>query len=115
MTCRACPSAGLSCCLPRDTMSLTGLLSAIADDPQFRQVADLASVDGGGVAPVDGADVTAPAVAGRRADRPARPRHTVPARGHRNRQGSGRTGRGPELAAARKRRGLLPRLGDAAA
>jgi transcription-repair coupling factor (superfamily II helicase) len=42
-------------------MSLTGLLSAIADDPQFRQVADLASVDGGGVAPVDGADVTAPA------------------------------------------------------
>ena len=42
-------------------MSLAGLLSAIADDPQFRQVADLASVDGGGVVPVDGADVTAPA------------------------------------------------------
>jgi transcription-repair coupling factor (superfamily II helicase) len=42
-------------------MSLAGLLSAIADDPQFRQVADLASVDGGGAAPVDGADVTAPA------------------------------------------------------
>ena len=42
-------------------MSLAGLLSAIADDPQFRQVADLASVDGGGVVPVNGADVTAPA------------------------------------------------------
>src|SRR5215467_4849027 len=42
-------------------MSLAGLLSAIADDPQFRQVADLAAVDGGGVVPVDGADVTAPA------------------------------------------------------
>jgi transcription-repair coupling factor (superfamily II helicase) len=42
-------------------MSLAGLLSAVADDPQFRQVADLASVDGGGVVPVDGADVTAPA------------------------------------------------------
>src|SRR5215475_11738158 len=61
MTCKTCPSAGLSCCLPRDTMSLTGLLSAIADDPQFRQIADLASVEGGGVVPVDGADVTAPA------------------------------------------------------
>src|SRR5690348_8727462 len=42
-------------------MSLAGLLSAIVDDPQFRQVADLASVDAGGVVPVDGADVTAPA------------------------------------------------------
>ena len=42
-------------------MSLAGLLGAIADDPQFRQVADLASVEDGGVVPVDGADVTAPA------------------------------------------------------
>jgi transcription-repair coupling factor (superfamily II helicase) len=42
-------------------MSLAGLLGAVADDPQFRQVADLASVDGGGVVPVGGADVTAPA------------------------------------------------------
>ena len=33
-------------------MSLAGLLSAIADDPQFRQVAELASVDDGGVVPV---------------------------------------------------------------
>src|SRR5262252_854740 len=41
-------------------MSLAGLLGAIADDPQFRQVADLAAVDGGGIVPVDGADVTAP-------------------------------------------------------
>src|SRR5262249_52776726 len=52
--------AGLSCCLPRDTMSLAGLLAAIADDPQFRRVADLASA-GGGVVPVSGADVPAPA------------------------------------------------------
>jgi transcription-repair coupling factor (superfamily II helicase) len=42
-------------------MSLAGLLSAIANDPQFRQVADLATVDGGGIVSVDGADVTAPA------------------------------------------------------
>jgi len=41
-------------------MSLAGLLGAIADDPQFRQVADLAAVDGGGIVSVDGADVTAP-------------------------------------------------------
>ena len=42
-------------------MSLAGLLSAIADDPQFRQVAGLAAVDSGGIVPVGGADVTAPA------------------------------------------------------
>jgi transcription-repair coupling factor (superfamily II helicase) len=42
-------------------MSLAGLLSAIADAPQFRQVADLVSVDRDGAVPVDGADVTAPA------------------------------------------------------
>ena len=42
-------------------MSLAGLLSAIADDPQFRQVIDLAAVGGDGDFPGDGADVTAPA------------------------------------------------------
>src|SRR5262245_43966176 len=42
-------------------MSLAGLLSAIADDPQYRQVADLASAGDGGAFPGDGADVTAPA------------------------------------------------------
>src|SRR5262245_55861719 len=42
-------------------MSLAGLLSAIADDPQFSQIPDLASVDPGGVVPAAGADVTAPA------------------------------------------------------
>src|SRR5215472_7838482 len=44
-------------------MSLTGLLEAIADDPQFRQVPSLASAPATevGRAGGEGADVTAPA------------------------------------------------------
>src|SRR5258708_7600116 len=41
-------------------MSLAGLLSVIADDPQFRQVEDQAAANSGGGYPADGADVTAP-------------------------------------------------------
>src|SRR5215471_5316272 len=53
-------NAGLSCCLPRDTMSLAGLLSVITDDPQFRQVSMQAAAHSDGDYPGDGADVTAP-------------------------------------------------------
>src|SRR5690242_21874222 len=53
-------NAGLSCCLPRDTMSLAGLLSVITDDPQFRQVSSQAAANSDGDYPGDGADVTAP-------------------------------------------------------
>jgi len=42
-------------------MSLAGLLSVVADDPQFRQAMDQAAADGEGY-PGAGADVTAPAV-----------------------------------------------------
>src|SRR5579859_3858797 len=41
-------------------MSLAGLLSVIADDPQFRQVIDQAAAGADGGYPADGADVTAP-------------------------------------------------------
>jgi transcription-repair coupling factor (superfamily II helicase) len=41
-------------------MSLAGLLSVIADDPQFRKVIDAAATNSGGGHPGDGADVTAP-------------------------------------------------------
>jgi transcription-repair coupling factor (superfamily II helicase) len=41
-------------------MSLAGLLSVIADDPEFRQVIDRAAPSAGGGYPGDGADVTAP-------------------------------------------------------
>jgi transcription-repair coupling factor (superfamily II helicase) len=41
-------------------MSLAGLLSVIADDPQFRQVTDQAAANSGGGYPGDGVDVTAP-------------------------------------------------------
>jgi len=42
-------------------MSLAGLLTVIADDPQFRQVIDQAAAKPAGGYPGDGADVTAPA------------------------------------------------------
>src|SRR5579859_2453935 len=41
-------------------MSLAGLLSVIADDPQFRQAVTRATAEPGGAYPGDGADVTAP-------------------------------------------------------
>jgi len=42
-------------------MSLAGLLTVIADDPQFRQVIDQAAAKPAGAYPGDGTDVTAPA------------------------------------------------------
>ena len=100
-------------------MSLAGLLSVITDDPQFRQVSGLAAADSDGGYPGDGADVTAPS-----ALRPLLAAALTGLPGTASRfllavtataQGGRGTGRGARLAAARRRRGLLPRLGDAPA
>src|SRR6266700_2767361 len=39
---RLSPGTGISCCLCRDAMSLSGLLRVIADDPQLRRALELA-------------------------------------------------------------------------
>src|ERR1700759_5532270 len=44
-------SAGLSCCLIKDTMSLAGLLSVIAEDPGLRHALSLGDEDADLVAP----------------------------------------------------------------
>ena len=96
-------------------MSLAGLLSVITDDPQFRQVVQ--SGRGGLRRRLPGRRrgrhraIRAPSAASRGPDRPARDRQPVPARGHRDRQGSRGTGRGTRFPAAPGRCGLLPAHG----
>jgi len=98
-------------------MSLAGLLNVITDDPQFRQVVAQAAADSDGGLPGrrrrrDRAVRAPSALLAAALTGLPRDRQPVPARGHRDRQGSRRASRSARLAAARRRRGLLPRLGD---
>src|SRR6266700_2417147 len=59
---RLSPGTGISCCLCRDAMSLSGLLRVIADDPQLRRALELADGETShpALAATAGADLVGP-------------------------------------------------------